>query len=208
MLRDCAPRMPRPPRTCPDFVPEHVINRGNYRAPIFRCAEDYLGFIGGLALAAEHTVVRLLAFCLMPNHWHLVLWPVRGSEVPVYMQILMNAHLRDLLRRRGTAGVGHVYQGRYKNLPIGTDAHLLNVCRYVEANARTAGLVARAEEWRWCSLTTYGPADDIDILSPWPVERPKDWIDWVNRPLGVHPLPELKRLARRPRRKVAGTFGG
>jgi len=92
-------------------VPEHIINRGNYRSQIFRCAEDYVGFIGALTLAAERTVVRLLAFCLMPNHWHLVLWPVRGSEISAYMQIVMNDHIRDLVRRYGTAGAGHIYQG-------------------------------------------------------------------------------------------------
>jgi putative transposase len=200
--------MPRPPRTCPDFVPEHIINRGNYRSTIFRCAEDYLGFIGALALAGERTVVRLIAFCLMPNHWHLVLWPVRGSEISAYMQIVMNDHIRDLLRRHGTAGAGHIYQSRFKNLPIIGEQHFLKVCRYVEANPRTAGLVERAEDWRWSSLAISGPADEIDILAPWPFRRPTDWLDRVNRPLGVHPLPELKRLARRARKTVAGTFVG
>src|SRR5262249_15186570 len=127
-------------------------------------------------------------------------------EISAYMQIVMNDHIRDLLARHGTSGSGHIYQSRFKNLPIGDDRHLLNVCRYVEANARTAGLVERAEDWRWSSLVTTGPAGDIDILSPWPVTRRRDWLDWVTRPLGVHPLPELKRLARRSRSKVAGTF--
>jgi|SRR4051812_46392570 putative transposase len=198
--------MPRPPRTCPDFIPEHVVNRGNLRAPVFRCPEDYLGFVGALALAAERTVVRLVAFCLMPNHWHLVLWPYRGGEISAYMQIVMNAHIRDLLKRYGTAGAGHIYQARYKNHPIGDDIHFLNVCRYVEANARTAGLVDRAEDWRWSSLVTSGPAADINLLSPWPMKRPHDWLEWVNKPLGVHPVPALKRAARRTPKKVAGTF--
>ncbi len=198
--------MPRPPRTCPDFVPEHIVNRGNLRAPIFRCAEDYLGFVGALTEAAERTVVRLVAFCLMPNHWHLVLWPFRGNEISAYMQIAMNLHLRDLLKRHGTAGSGHVYQGRFKNHPIGDDRHFLNVCRYVEANPRAAGLVERAEDWPWSSLSLRGPAEEIDILAPWPMPRPKDWLQWVNRPLGVHPIPELKLLARRRRPRVAGTF--
>ncbi len=107
--------MPRPPRVCPDGVPQHIVNRGNLRAPVFREPADYLGFLAALTDAVDRTTIRLLAYCLMPNHWHLVLWPVQGCEVPAYMQVLMNAHIRDLQRRHGTAGTGHIYQGRYKN---------------------------------------------------------------------------------------------
>lgn len=107
--------MPRPPRFCPDGVPQHIVNRGNLRAPIFHESADYLGFLAALTDAVDRTTVRLLAFCLMPNRWHLVLWPVDGSEISAYMQVVMNAHIRDLQRRHGTAGTGHIYQGRYKN---------------------------------------------------------------------------------------------
>jgi hypothetical protein len=59
---------------------------------------------------------------------------------------LMNAHLRDVMPRQGTKGLGHVYQGRYRNHLIQSDWHFLNVCRYVESNARRAGLCKRAEQ--------------------------------------------------------------
>src|ERR1044072_5905216 len=159
-------------RLCLDGVPQHIVNRGSRRARIFFDATDYLGFLAALTDAAERTVVRLLAYSLMPNHWHLVLWPTRGDEVSAYMQVAMNAHLRDLQRRYGTSGTGHVYQGRFKNSAIVTERHFLNVCRYVEANALCAGLVQRAEQWEWSSLARSGPADGINILSPWPVARP------------------------------------
>ncbi len=182
--------MPRPLRVHPDHVPQHVVNRGNRRSLIFRGPEDYLGFIGALAEAAERTVVRLVCFCLMPNHWHLVLWPHSGHEISTYMQIAMNAHLRDLLRRHGLAGQGHVYQGRYRNHLIHNDQHFLNVCRYVEGNARRAKLVNRAEAWPWSSLACCGPAPDIDLLSAWPVRRPPDWLEQVNVPLLTTPKPK------------------
>jgi putative transposase len=178
--------MPRPPRTCPDFVPEHIINRGNLRAPIFRCPEDYLGFIGALALAGERTVVRLVAYCLMPNHWHLVLWPHKGEEVSAYMQLLMNAHIRDIQRRHGTVGTGHIYQGRFRNHPITTEEQFYNVCRYVEANALRAGLVERAEAWPWVSLHTSGPAPGVNLLDDGPVRRPRRWLEIVNRSEQAH----------------------
>src|SRR5688572_16970090 len=99
--------MPRPPRIHPDFVPQHIVNRGNRRSQVFASPADYLGFLAAMTEAAERTVVRLVAFCLMPNHFHLVLWPFNGAEVSAYMQILMNAHLRDLTNRHGTRGQGH-----------------------------------------------------------------------------------------------------
>ena len=173
------------------------MNRGNRRSQIFRDALDYLGFLAALTDAADRTTVRLLAFCLMPNHWHLVLWPVRGQEISAYMQVLMNAHIRDLQRRHGTSGTGHVYQGRFKNSGILTDRHFLNVCRYIEANPVCAGLVERAEAWEWSSLVRDGPAEGINILSPWPIARPSTWLEDVNRPQGDRALREIKDQMRR-----------
>jgi putative transposase len=194
--------MPRPPRLCPDRVPQHIVNRGNQRARIFRSSADYRGFLAALTDAGERTRVRLVAFCLMPNHWHLVLWPSAGSEIPAYMQIAMNAHIRDLQRRHNTGGTGHIYQGRYKNSPVLSDSHFLNVCRYVEANARSAGLTERAEHWPWSSLACSGPAPGIDILSPWPVAKPRSWLEDVNRPRNMRFLEDLKRQARAAREMV------
>ena len=172
----------------PDGVPQHIVNRGNRKTQIFFDAFDYLGFLGAMAEAAERTVVRLVAFCLMPNHWHLVLWPHTGAEISTYMQILMNAHLRDLLPRHGLSGHGHVYQGRYRNHLIRNQMHFLNVCRYVEANARRAQLCQRAELWPWSSLACSGPAPEINLLSGWPVAKPADWLDHVNAPFLPRPV--------------------
>jgi putative transposase len=182
----------------PDGIPQHVVNRGNRRATVFTSTADYLGFLAALAEASEHTTVRLLSFCLMPNHWHLVLWPVVGNEVSRYMQLLMNAHIRDLQGRHGMAGTGHIYQGRFKNSDILTERQFVNVCRYVEANPLCAGLVDRAEEWQWSSLATAGPADDINILAPWPFARPKGWLQEVNRPQSDKTQHEMRRRLGRP----------
>jgi putative transposase len=190
--------MPRPLRIHPDFVPQHVINRGNRKSRIFLSPADYLGFLAAMTDAGERTVVRVLAFCLMPNHWHLVLWPFKGAEISAYMQVLMNAHLRDVLPRQGIGGLGHVYQARYRNHLIHNESHFLNVCRYVESNARRAGLCERAEEWPWSSLVCGGPAPGINLLSPWPTPRPADWIDQVNtrrlRPLSKGWVPARPRI--------------
>jgi len=180
--------MPRPPRDFLDRVPLHIVNRGNRRQKIFWTDADYLGFLGAIVDAMEQTVVRLLAFCLMPNHFHLVLWPYAGSEVSRFMNLLMNSHLRDLLRRNDLVGEGHVYKGRFRPHEIGNETHFLNVCRYVESNAYRAHLTRRAEDWPWSSLVNEEPVPGISILSPWPVPRPHDWLEQVNAPLMPRPM--------------------
>ncbi len=194
--------MPRPNRFFPDGVPQHVVNRGNRRSQVFRDRLDYLEFLAALTDAGNRTVVRLVSFCLMPNHFHLVLWPNQGVEVSAYMQVVMNAHLRDLQRRHGTSGSGHVYQGRFRNSAIPTKRHFLNVCRYVEANAMCAGLVDRAEDWEWSSLVRSGPADDINILSPWPVPRPANWPEIVNQAQSNRSIREVEERMRRRERST------
>src|SRR3954468_22269602 len=85
---------------------------------------------------------------------------------------------------RHSSGTGPVYQGRFKSFPVQTDPHFLTVARYVERNALRARLVPRAEDWRWSSLwrRVRGPAADRAILAEWPVDRPADWLAWVNAP--------------------------
>ena len=194
--------MPRPPRVFPDGIPQHIVNRGNRRATVFTEPADFLGFVAALSDATDQTTVRLVAFCLMPNHWHLVLWPVRGCEVSRYVQITMNAHIRDVQRRHGTAGTGHIYQGRFKNSPILTERQFVNTCRYVEANPFEGGLVERAQDWKWSSLVMNGPAEDINILTPWPFRRPQGWLNEVNRPHGPAIERQIIKALRR-RSKVA-----
>jgi putative transposase len=182
--------MPRSRRNFPDCVPHHIVNRGNRKTRIFWNDTDYLAFVAAMTDAAERTVVRLVAFCLMPNHFHLVLWPYKGAEISTYMQLLMNSHLRDLMRRHDLAGKGHVYQGRFRPHAIHNEQHFVNVCRYVEGNAKRAELTARAEDWPWSSLVCDGPAPGITILSPWPMAKPRDWVEQVNTvPVGA-PTPK------------------
>jgi hypothetical protein len=76
------------------------------------------------------------------------------------------------------------YQGRFKSFPMRSDEHFLTVYRYVERSALRANLVVRAEDWRWGSLGVPRTKDDADRpgLTPWPIDRPRDWPDRVNRP--------------------------
>ena len=131
--------MPRSTRTLLGGFCYHVINRGNGRARVFFGAADYREFVKLMAAAGDRLPPRLLAYCLMPNHVHLVLWPREDGEVSRWMQWLMTAQVRRHHRRHGSDG--HLWQGRFKAFPIQRDEHLLSVLRYVESNPLRAKLV-------------------------------------------------------------------
>jgi putative transposase len=189
--------MPRTGRAAPDGYAFHVLNRGNNRARIFLQPADYEAFLRLMADAAERVPMRVLAFCLMPNHWHLVLWPLKGVQLSAYLQWLLTVHVLRYHRHRDTIGHGHIYQGRSKRFPIQTDRHLLAVARYVEANPVRAQLVPRAEDWRWSSLSRSRTADGRALLSPWPIEKPANWAEIVN---AVPPTLETEQIRRSVRR--------
>ena len=141
---------------------------------------DYAAFVRLLEKAVERSDVALFAYCLMPNHWHLVLAPKTDGAMSGFMHWLTTTHARRWHNARGLTGLGAVYQGRFKAIPIRHDTHFLWVCRYVERNPLRASLVTRAEDWSWSSLRRHD--ERADWLARWPVPRPAQWIDHVNRP--------------------------
>jgi len=170
--------MPRTARAAVGGLCYHVLNRGNGRTAVFHKPEDFDAFVELFTPACERLPMRILGWCLMPNHFHLVLRPHHDGDLSRWMQWLMTSHVRRYHRRNHTDG--HVWQGRFKAFPIQADEHLLAVLRYVERNPLRAALVERAEDWRWSSLALRklgGPT----ILSPSPVKLPRDWIARVNR---------------------------
>jgi REP element-mobilizing transposase RayT len=119
--------MPRTARRAPGGYVYHVLNRGNGRAPVFDDDGDYAAFERVLAGTLElFPAVRLLAYCLMPNHWHLLLWPRRGGpagQLGAFMQRLTVTHVRRWHAHRHSDGGGHLYQGPYKSFPVQGDRH-------------------------------------------------------------------------------------
>ncbi len=198
--------MPRSVRALPGGLCYHVINRGNGRASVFHGALDYQEFLKLMTAACDRLPMRLLAYCLMPNHIHLVLWPREDGAVSRWMQWLMTTQVRRHHRRHGSDG--HLWQGRFKAFPIQRDAHLLSVLRYVERNPLRAGLVARAEDWPWSSLGTLNPADTAAVaggldpaleppLNAGPLPRPSNWRDWVNEAEDPDQLAALRHSVNR-----------
>ena len=160
----------------------HAMNRGNARGTIFHKDGDYEAFEQILAEGLDHYAVELLAYQLMPNHWHMVLRPTQSGEMSQLLRWVTGTHTMRYHAHYHTSGEGHVYQGRFKSFPIQQDGHFLTVCRYVEANPRRANLVKRAEAWPWGSLCIRrrGQSPLKGLLKPWPVTRPRTWSADVN----------------------------
>lgn len=193
--------MPRTARIAPGGTIFHVLNRGNDQRKLFDDAGDFAAFERVLETTLDLIPVRLLAYCLMSNHWHLLLWPRRDGELGAFMQRLTTTHVRRWHRHRHSEGCGHLYQGTYKSFPVQDDRHFLVVARYVERNALRAGLVRQAENWQWCSLwrREKGSPQERGTLSEWPVQRPADWRKWVNEPQTEKELVALRESVRRGR---------
>ena len=155
----------------------HVLNRGNARAEVFHKSGDYEAFLDTVAEAALRVPIGVLAYCLMPNHFHLVARPTGDGDLSRWMQWLMTTHVRRYLSHYHHSG--HVWQGRFKSFPIQDDGHLLTVLRYVERNPLRAGLVPKAEDWPWSSLYPDASRRTLRIASDLGL-RPSDWIERVN----------------------------
>jgi len=191
--------MGRPPRDARGGIVYHVINRANARMTIFADAGDYEAFENVLVQAAERVEMRLLAYCVMPNHWHLVVWPRKDNDLSRFTGWLTLTHTQRWHAQRRSVGTGHVYQGRFKAFPVQSDEHLLAVCRYVERNALRAHLVERAEAWQWGSLWRWkqGSTKQKQLLNAWPLSRRPDWTKHVNKALTAGELAAIRRCVAR-----------
>lgn len=192
--------MPRRLREATGGLAYHVLNRAAGRARLFDTDADYAAFEHVLAEAWQRTPTRILCYCILPNHWHLVLWPRADGELSGFMHWLTVTHTQRWHAYRHTSGTGPLYQGRFKSFPIQEDDHFLRVCRYVERNALRAGLVARAEEWRWGSLAQRRPtaaAEFLTFRTNWPVPAPRNWTALVNRAETDAELETLRQSVRR-----------
>jgi len=193
--------MPRRPRLSTGGIAYHVLNRRAGRLELFEKPSDYSAFEKILAEAHQRTGIRIAAYCLMPNHWHLLLWPRTDGELSEVMRWITVTHTQRWHAHRHSSGTGPVYQGRFKSFPVQTDEHFIAVARYVERNALRAKLVERAQDWRWSSAGRLNQDDATlpDCLSPWPMERPRNWIEFVNAPDKTSELDDLRLSARRGR---------
>jgi putative transposase len=193
--------MPRKPRNAPGGEIYHVLNRSVAKLKMLKSDQDLLAFEEIIAQAMQRHPIRLLAYCLMHNHWHFVVWPEDDGQVSEFFRWLTHTHAMRWRVAHKTVGHGPLYQGRFKCFPVQRTDGLELVLRYVERNALSAGLVKRAQDWRWSSLWVreHGSPEQRALLSDWPIDRPADWLDWVNRPLTERELSRIGPSLRRDR---------
>ena len=191
--------MARSARTDIGNIPYHVLNRAVGRFNIFSTPSDYLLFLDVLREAQTELDMRVLAYVLMPNHWHLALYPKLDGDLGLFMHKLTNAHTRKVHTLTGTIGTGPLYQGRYKSFLIGEDKHLLTVIKYIERNSVRAKLSKTCEEYRWGSAWLRKNGTDIQqkLLSEPPVEFPNNYIKWINELDTVRDIERLRTSVQR-----------
>lgn len=191
--------MPRQSRVSVADVVYHVINRANGRAQIFHTDKDYQRFELLLQESKNLTNMRILSYCIMPNHWHLVLYPQTDTDLAEFMGWLTSTHVRQYRTRTSTIGYGHLCQDRYKSFPTESDEYLQTLIRYVEQNPLRAKLVERAEDWKWSSLwrREYGSEKEKKLLSPLPVNLPDNYQQSVNQLLKEERLMTIRNAVNR-----------
>lgn len=206
--------MPRIPRGDSAEGIYHIINRGNMRMRIFDDPEDYEYFLELLNKGAEKEKVAIHAYCLMPNHFHLLLSPEREGSLSRMMQWVMTSHVRYYHRKNKTSG--HVWQGRYKSFIVEKESYYISVMRYIEANALRAGLVSKAEKWIYGSLhaRTSSQPGQIHLCEPL-MDLGDEWEKDVNAPMKMHELEKIRNSVNRQtplgeegwQREVASQYG-
>ena len=205
------PPMPRTARIAPGDWVFHALNRANGRGLLFDSPASYVDFFRIVEEAAQAGSMRILAYCAMPDRWHMLLWPRLDGDLARFVQRVAVRHTQRWHTRHQTTGRGHLYQARYRSFAVNSDRHLLTVCRYIERNPLRAGLVSRAGLWPWSSAETHAAGDrsgrahrggsgsrggDVS-LTPLPVELPGEWASLLHEPQNEVELDAMRLSVRR-----------
>jgi len=189
--------MPRPKRITLGGYVYHVLNRANGRLRIFQTENDFRVFEKVLTDGLMLFSMRLCGYCIMSNHWHMLLWPKGDDDLSNFMRWVTLTHTQRYHSFHRSVGTGHLYQGRYKSFPIQSDPHFLNVLRYIEANPVRANLARDASLWPWSSYAVREGRDTSVFLCEGPVELPSDWPGLVHANLDPEITNDIGNCIRR-----------
>jgi putative transposase len=209
------------PRRLRDFPPGciiHVVNRGNDRRLLFANSLDYIEFLSMMRWAKSIEPVRLVAYVVMPNHWHFVIWVESSAQVSRFLHRLTGAHAARIRYETCTVGEGHIYQDRFHAFRVDGELSYLRLIGYVEANPLRASLVLRPEEWEWSSLAERLGQETLtskrQLIDEGPLTLPIDWLDFIRQQQPAEVLADFRarqtrtqcgpwdRPARRRRRRI------
>ena len=187
--------MPRHARQLAESGIYHVMLRGVNRDAIFLDDEDCLRFLLALGQAKDASGCSVLAYCLMPNHAHLVL-RTREEPIGVVIKRLGVRYAGWFNRKYGR--IGHLFQDRFKSLPVEDDAYFVTLLRYVWNNPVEAGLVALPEEYIWSSRRLLGR--ESPLVDGGQLRRllPADPLTWLTS-TAQSPTEEVAKRVRQPR---------
>lgn len=173
----------------------HCLNRANAKARIFETEREYQDFEYLLTEMSETFDMRILAYVVMPNHWHILTYPKNDGDLARSFKWLGTSHATRHRARTDSVGAGHLYQGRYKSFLIENDHHLLTVLKYIERNPVRAGLVRQPGEWRWSSAyrRLRGTATQKKLLAESPVDLPRNYQTWIEVPEPSEERDEIHR---------------
>lgn len=189
--------MPRIPRVVWAGVPHHVTQRGNRRIPVFYTDDDRKAYLKLLCEYAGKHAVKVLAYCLMTNHVHLVVVPETSDGLHRAFKPLHMRHAQQVNRAHGWNG--HLWQGRFFS-SILDDTYLWNAIRYVELNPVRARLVEKAEDYRWSSAGSHcssrrDPSLTTDASWRRRFKAIGNWSDWLARGVDDESIELLRRNA-------------
>ncbi len=186
--------MGRAPRVDLGDTVYHVLNRASGRVEIFHTDADYSDFEELLKELTELYEIRILAYTIMPNHWHLLVYPTKDGTLSKGLQWLSTTHSRRYRTKTGTIGYGHLYQGRYKSFVITDDSHLMSVLKYIERNPVRAKLCSSVQQWRWGSAyRRQSPnQNERSLIAESPVPLPRDYATWINEPEPSEALDKIR----------------
>ena len=186
--------MPRIPRGETVGGIYHIINRGNMRMQVFNDMDDYEYFLELLEKASKRENVEIHSYCLMPNHFHLLLIPKEANSLSRLMQWVMTSHVRYYHKKNKTSG--HIWQGRYKSFIVEKESYYITLIRYIEANALRAKLVRNAEDWDYGSLMEREHKHRTLLSKPY-MELYEEWIEYVNTPMREAELNTIRNSVNR-----------
>ena len=193
--------MPRAERKFQDDGIYHILNRGNGRQRVFQKDGDFLAFLKLLGQMKEQYGIVLYAYCLMPNHFHLLVKAAQGEELSPAMQWFLTTHVRRYHQHYRTSG--HLWQGRFKSFEVSGDEYFLTVARYIEGNPLRAGLVDTAVDWVWSSHRGRCNLQQDQLIEPLPVPWVGDWTHYVDTPLTPSELAKVRKKRQPTHRSIS-----
>ncbi len=166
----------------------HLCNRAAGQATLFQTPFEYSQVIKVFREAMERFPISVFAFCIMPNHWHLLGQAQEPRTFSRFMHWFGTTHATRWRRSHGSVGRGAVYQNRFRSHPVEGPLAFLKTAAYIERNALAAGLTAEASAWPWSSAS---PRTDFP-LALWPVPKPARWQQLLATPLDKETLREIR----------------